>query len=388
MNKIERTAQIGDYIKKVHLLRYKDKLVIEIENKINSIDWNRTSNKYQLMFQYLKRNIEKLLVASPKSLEQIIFHIEKHYFIATEKIKSLISKRKCLKIKRASNEMQHFIINNNLERHLGSIHFGKIKDFDKAMKQLIDQQILYYISGETEEILECLKGIFDYESFYTSTTLKNGEVWGAYEYLIKLNCNICPYCDRQFVYTFNTGTKKVRAEIDHFLPKFNYPYLALSIMNLVPSCHQCNSSCKGTKDPIDKSIIHPFIRGFDNHVSIEINPYDSYALEGVNTNFDIEFIVSTTNNELKRQLNNSINMFALEETYAAHKFYIRDLLRKAYIYNNSMLKDISKILSANSTTFTVKELKKITFPELNLTDQQKKHVLSKLGYDIVKKYTN
>lgn len=55
----------------------------------------------------------------------------------------------------------------------------------------------------------------------------------------KLNIKTCPYCNRQFIYTFN-GRAPERPELDHFYPKADYPLFCLSFYNLIPACHSCN----------------------------------------------------------------------------------------------------------------------------------------------------
>jgi hypothetical protein len=69
-----------------------------------------------------------------------------------------------------------------------------------------------------------------------------------------LNLRICPYCGRAYIYSVQRAGSKtvVKPQIDHFLPKSKYPFLALSFMNLIPSCQTCNmKDCKGDNDPIE-----------------------------------------------------------------------------------------------------------------------------------------
>lgn len=57
-------------------------------------------------------------------------------------------------------------------------------------------------------------------------------------------------------------TKKTTAHLDHFYPKSDYPFLALSLYNFVPSCQICNSRLfKGNKDTLVS--IYPYEEGFD-----------------------------------------------------------------------------------------------------------------------------
>lgn len=74
--------------------------------------------------------------------------------------------------------------------------------------------------------------------------------WGAYMYASSMDLVTCPYCNINDARTcINPKTKQSsRPELDHFLPKSQFPYFSMSIYNLVPSCHTCNSSYKGDKE--------------------------------------------------------------------------------------------------------------------------------------------
>lgn len=73
--------------------------------------------------------------------------------------------------------------------------------------------------------------------------------WGAFAYIKMLNVRYCPYCNAETVYTVRTQGADGRiglykSALDHFLPKSAYPFLALSLTNLVPACFRCNSQLK------------------------------------------------------------------------------------------------------------------------------------------------
>jgi hypothetical protein len=58
----------------------------------------------------------------------------------------------------------------------------------------------------------------------------------------KASRKVCPYCDNFLQ----------KAELDHFLPKDDFPFLSCHPDNLIPSCHDSNSgSHKGTVVPLD-----------------------------------------------------------------------------------------------------------------------------------------
>jgi hypothetical protein len=69
------------------------------------------------------------------------------------------------------------------------------------------------------------------------------------------NLHICPVCDENGYYT--NSREAIRATLDHFLPKDIYPHFACHPHNLIPTCYACNSSVKGTRDPLHETLIEP-----------------------------------------------------------------------------------------------------------------------------------
>jgi len=72
--------------------------------------------------------------------------------------------------------------------------------------------------------------------------------------LKQLEWSGCPYCNRNFITGFtNTNATQVTFQMDHFFPKSKFPYLALSIYNLIPSCPTCNATIK--KDAVIDTLV-------------------------------------------------------------------------------------------------------------------------------------
>ena len=94
-----------------------------------------------------------------------------------------------------------------------------------------------------------LPHIFNYSSFSKDgSDLNNPDrklKWGAYKYIQSLGIRSCPYCNRQFTFSITVSRlkkdgktltlKTIKPELDHFFPKSKYPYLAISLYNLIPS---------------------------------------------------------------------------------------------------------------------------------------------------------
>lgn len=86
----------------------------------------------------------------------------------------------------------------------------------------------------------------------------------AYSLTFEQGRNTCTYCNRQYVLTVckkrgNPASGVVRPELDHWRPKELFPLLSLNLYNLIPSCHLCNSSAKGSALFRFATHIHPYL---------------------------------------------------------------------------------------------------------------------------------
>ena len=92
---------------------------------------------------------------------------------------------------------------------------------------------------------------------------KNGESgFDKRQFIIDSQLSICPYCSEEYI----EPTSNTKKQIDHFLPKRQYPFFALSYYNLIPSCGTCNEIVnKGTNNPIlskkgtPNAIVNPYL---------------------------------------------------------------------------------------------------------------------------------
>lgn len=112
--------------------------------------------------------------------------------------------------------------------------------------------------------------IFEYDSFKRGDCIKEPfgkftsyhwgqdsrlERWDSAELIRKSGIRYCPYCNAETVYVIPkseeaNGEDDYRSALDHFLPRSTYPFLGLSIYNLIPSCTRCNTSYKQKRDPL------------------------------------------------------------------------------------------------------------------------------------------
>ena len=164
--------------------------------------------------------------------------------------------------------------------------------------------------------------VFDYDTFAKRFRAK---LLGA------MKVDVCPYCNRQFITMFDdNGQSKATADIDHFYCKDIYPFLALSLYNFIPSCQICNSRFKLAKDFYKVPHINPYRRGFLDDCIFQIK-----SLDGLINEENLQYgLINSTGDEA---INNSVNTFHLNEVYQSHKEYVKELVRKSKIYNESQL---------------------------------------------------
>lgn len=195
-----------------------------------------------------------------------------------------------------------------------------------------------------------------------------------------MNVTVCPYCNRQYIHTIASG--KARPQLDHYYPKHEYPYLALSLYNMVPSCSICNMS-KSSLDTVKEPILYPFDEefGYDAKFKIFIK-YGEFAkvMQGLSEEFVIE--LDTTQVKDAVAVNNQIKKLHLEELYNLHTDYVKDILKSKYVNTPERIDEIRKLFPHifNSDD----EIKGMLY----MSDLQKefwgKRPLSKLTYDIDK----
>lgn len=140
-----------------------------------------------------------------------------------------------------------------------------------------------------------LESIYNYLRFECPEGASGEEVYKAFvEYLYEgmssdarnalvngLGVTVCPYCNHNYVFIYDRANF---CELDHYYPKAEYPLLAVSFYNLIPSCPVCNGK-KGNSiwafKPHDTSKSHRDIMNF------ELLPKDAGYFEGNADSFDL-----------------------------------------------------------------------------------------------------
>lgn len=121
-----------------------------------------------------------------------------------------------------------------------------------------------------------LRNIFNYDGFSRSDG-----AWTLSEWAKRLSkvVRVCPYCNAETVYAYEMRSRTKRggkfkihkSSFDHFYPQARYPFLGLSLYNLIPACTRCNSGSKSDSyEDLDK-MVHPYESTDENGTSLGIH---------------------------------------------------------------------------------------------------------------------
>lgn len=178
--------------------------------------------------------------------------------------------------------------------------------------------------------------IFRYETFSQNKH--------AVRMLESMDVNVCPYCNRLYTMTITKDGSKSRPQFDHYKSKSEYPYFAISLMNLVPSCGLCNQS----KHDKEEAVLYPYSdeMGLDSvfRTSPETGLNYLTGNQGAIDEFSVvlDIVNDSLPDKLKQKILNSDDIFNLTELYNKHKDYILYLFWKNYIFTDEYLQELCK----------------------------------------------
>lgn len=131
--------------------------------------------------------------------------------------------------------------------------------------------------------IDLLKEYIDYAGFSKKEDWETRE-WSAYKLCALARYDVCPYCHASSIQTMlpdPVSKKGFRPDLDHFYAKGHYPYLALTLGNLIPSCEKCNGpQCKHDIDFGLHPHLNPLCDSESISFSLEVSPAYTHTLFG------------------------------------------------------------------------------------------------------------
>jgi hypothetical protein len=201
--------------------------------------------------------------------------------------------------------------NNDIERVCANVNGTRIvryADFPATLDNVKEQ-----IAGFFKKLYSHLD--------IAALKAKIGDIDDHYESFVKTNrAGKCPFCGINDL--FGEYHSK-REAYDHYLPKAIYPFNSVNFKNLVPACHQCNSSYKTIKDPAytpkdpahlvhRRAAFYPYMSGpHAINIDVELLETDIAKLESANIN------LTFGPDAINEQIETWKDVYGIEERYKA-----------------------------------------------------------------------
>lgn len=182
---------------------------------------------------------------------------------------------------------------------------------------------------------EALLDIFGYSERFRG--VKSKGIWLAK----MLNIKSCPYCNAQYTLYVNDSSSKelLKFQYDHFFPKSMFPYLSISLYNLIPSCANCNVK-KSDKLLNLVDHYHPYHSELSKIAQFKLKYVPDPMLLTINSvhkqKYEVEFTPKFMDPHNIAEKHNKL--FQINGVYSRHEDVFQELLIKAIIYNKSLIK--------------------------------------------------
>lgn len=374
------------------LLRHiRSKITQELRSGINPIVKAFLSKWFVLAGSVSDQKIsEYLLHEDPKAVIASFWEIISQIYSGTPVHAEKLSRWKMTK-KQALEEKNHAlrreivtsVITRDTVGLFSNINITDVESYAKRGTVISNREKLKQVSftfsddlygneaGGIRGAYQILEKIFDYTGLVPCF---------RHKLLTAMHVSVCPYCNRQYITTYESeDAKKSTADIDHFYAKDEYPYLALSLHNFVPSCQICNSRFKLAKDFYVTEHIYPYTQEFGSDAVFKIADLrvliDGKAPDGQNA-----FVLEATG--ANEAVNHSIRTFHLNEVYQSHFDYVSELIWKSKAYNKELIRDYLENfpeLFADEKDFLF-----LLFGPYLQTEDADKRPLAKLTQDILR----
>lgn len=138
-----------------------------------------------------------------------------------------------------------------------------------------------------------------------------------------LNVRTCTYCNcvPTALYEIENNNERALVTYDHFFSQVEYPYLSLSLFNLIPSCPYCNP-LKGSASFTPETHVHPYLESLNDLTKFTING-------AIPTQEEFEISIEPYDEESKSYL--TLSQFEVLQNYNTYKDIIINIYEKRLV---------------------------------------------------------
>lgn len=271
------------------------------------------SRRYSDYFD--KNSIKSILLCSPRYLPSLIHSIYSNFpeladrfwpgYLLSElpiaenlDIFEIKSKKGKLALESLVVQVERFLSERRLEDlTLLPLLLKSLKEAESASdKKKVLKKIYNASRGELildeNDIKEFPKWVNAFSKVFSYSDLSNKM---GHRIIDEWKIDVCLYCNDEGIQSRGEDDE-YRTDLDHFYPKAKFPFLSISLYNLVPAGGFCNQKFKKDADMLDCA--HPFEEG------VGANPlfYIDYPIGGKLTNDNFCVTLWPQNNKLDHNL--------------------------------------------------------------------------------------
>lgn len=200
---------------------------------------------------------------------------------------------------------------------------GVISEVDQHFPNLL------FAKGKQTVFGQNIEQVFAYTKFRYSERAK--------KFAQKLNIKTCLYCNTQSTLIIEKQKKvKLLFQFDHFYAKKKYPFLSVSMYNLIPCCGSCNIS-KSMSDFKCSDSFHPYEKDINTAFKFEIDNADIVKfILNRETSSSIKINIDIKDQRVQKH----VDTFHFDKIVNEHVDVIEELFLKAYHYNETKRQEL------------------------------------------------
>ncbi len=223
-----------------------------------------------------------------------------------------------------------------------------------------------------DKLHEYLKYIFNFQDYSTNH---------GYRFVELVNIKVCPYCNMNYIFsaTSKPADKGTRPDIDHFYPKSDYPWLALSLYNLIPSCKVCNHK---KRNEFNQDLLNLYKDDLVDKFYFNAFPVNAQSLFNnvMDKNYEVWLM-----HENDKSVTAHDGIFLLEKRYNNFSDIINEIICKQIIYSSSY---IENLVNQHDFINSYEDAYRLVWGNYCNVEDFYKRPLAKFTSDIVKQFCN
>lgn len=203
--------------------------------------------------------------------------------------------------------------------------------------------------------------------------------WNTHEFIDLMNIGACPYCN-----AVSIRPSPSYPPLDHYFPHARFPFLGLSIFNLVPVCGRCNSrSCKGEKYLPISCNANPYYDDIHTNVVFRDRLKRIEDWSAAASDKDLELDVYQTASARAGQAEHFLRRIKVLDAYNIdHKTDVQDFIERVHTFSDQFLKDSEKRFSGAGLFYNPRYFNRRILTDEDIRDEP----LSKFKLDLCDQY--